>query len=32
MRRTHKKQKYMPYFFDYKNERRTYKYVGKDLR
>lgn len=24
------KQKYMPYFFNYKYERRTYKYIGKD--
>lgn len=24
------KQKYMPYFFDYKYEKRTYKYIGKD--
>lgn len=25
-----KKQKYKPYFFDYKYERRTYKYIGRD--
>lgn len=25
-----KKQKYIPYFFDYKYEKRTYKYVGRD--
>ncbi len=25
-----KKQKYKPYFFDYKYELKTYKYIGKD--
>lgn len=25
-----KKQKYKPYFFDYKYEWRTYKYIGRD--
>lgn len=25
-----KKQKFVPYFFDYKYERRTYKYIGKN--
>lgn len=25
-----KKQRYMPYFFNYKYERKTYKFIGKD--
>ena len=25
-----RRQQYIPYFFDYKYERRTYKYIGRD--